>query len=97
MDIFKKVHYIYLREIKKLLRTRGINIGPSNSNIAAQLSVLLDLDSEVLPEYLNGYLTKTAFNNRCAAYKASLGLVGRTKTLNTGDTESTPKRLGTLT
>ena len=97
LDMFKNVHHTYLREMKRLLRTRGINTGPSNGKVAAQLFALLNLDSEVLPEYSDGYLAKTAFDNRCAAYKASLGLAGRTETLDTGDAESTPKRLGTST
>lgn len=93
--MFKSVHHTYLREMKRLLRTRGINTGPSNGNVATQLFALLNLDSEVLPEYSDGYLTKTAFDNRCAAYKASLDLTGRTETLDIENAEFAKKRTET--
>lgn len=53
-DMFKKVHHTYLREMKKLLHTRGINTGPTNRGVAAQLAALLDRKPEVPPECNDG-------------------------------------------
>ena len=80
-EMFKKVYHTYLREMKKLLRTRGINTGPINGPVAPQLVALLDRDPDVLPEYTEGYLTKTVFDRRCEAYKGSLDFIGNTPTL----------------
>ena len=90
-DMFKNVHHTYLREMKKLLRTRGINTGPMNGGVATQLEALLHHDSEVLPEYTEGYLAKTVFDRRCAAYKASLDITSNTPALGNDQEEQTEK------
>ena len=49
--MFKKVHHTYLREMNKLLRTRGINTGPINGSVATQFATLLSHNPDILPEY----------------------------------------------
>ena len=92
-DMFKKVHHTYLQEMKKLLRTRGINTGPINVDVEAQLTKLLEHDPDVLPEYTEEYLTKTVFHRRSEAYKASLNFRRNTRTLGR-DIEDRTKAAG---
>ena len=92
-EMFKKAHHIYLREMKKFLHTRGINTGPINGGVAPQFTKLLEQNPDVLPEYTEEYLTKTIFDRRCEAYKASLNVRRNTQTLGK-DVEERTKAAG---
>ena len=94
-DMFNKVHHKYLREMKKLLRTRGINTGPINGVVATQLAALLENDHGPMPEYNEGYLTKTQFDRRCEAYKASLSFKDNRHTVGK-DNEEQPEKAANL-
>ena len=74
--MFAKVYHTFLREMKKLLRSRGINTGPTNQAVAGQLAALLDRELGLLPELTEAFLSRTTFDQRSEAYKASL-IAGR--------------------
>jgi hypothetical protein len=67
-EMFNSVHFTYLRELKRLMRNRGINTGTITGNVPSQMSALLSRAPGELPDYDPTYLLKSSIEPQSQAY-----------------------------
>jgi hypothetical protein len=95
-EMFTGVYFLYLRELKRILRNRGVNTGPITGNVSDQLVALLERPRGDLPDYDEAYLKKSEIEPRSQAYAQHRALRGedgpqRQETASAGQNADNPR------